>query len=102
MPPGPVTGRFWARKGNLRAILHELNPRGGCTAGLEGQRINTPASTAKIRPGQAILIFFNSRRQSVRKASAVRLSSYLAGSTPNWRYTCRQESRNGRFNVKVR
>ena len=67
-------------------LLHELNPRGGGTAGFEGQRINTPASTAKIRPVQAIWIFFNSRRQSVRKASAVRLSSALAESNPNWRY----------------
>ena len=36
-------------------------------AGFEGKRINTPGAVAQFRSGQAILIFFNSRKQSVRK-----------------------------------
>ena len=38
-----------------------------------------------LGPGQAILIFFNSRRILYRKFWTVRLSLALAGSTPNCR-----------------
>ena len=36
-------------------------------AGFEGKRISTPLAAAQFRSGQAILILFNSRKQSVRK-----------------------------------
>ena len=82
MPPGPVTGRFWARKEGLRAT-QELKPRGEGTAGFEGQRSNTPAPIAKIRSGQAILIFFNSRRTRRRK----NLTACLSLAWPGLNYT---------------
>ena len=36
-------------------------------AGVEGERISTPLAVAYFRSGQAVLIFFNSRRHSLRK-----------------------------------
>ena len=48
-----------------------------------GQEDQDARSGRVVHPGQASLIFFNSRRQSVRKLSTVRLSLDLSGSTPN-------------------
>ena len=39
--------------------------------GAEGERISTPLAVAYFRSGQAVLIFFNSRRQSVRKSRTI-------------------------------
>ena len=38
----------------------------------------------------------------MRKFRTVRLSLALSGCAPNWRYTCRQESRSGARSGKVR
>ena len=53
--------------------------------GSEGETINTPVAVVYCSPGQAVLIFFNSRRQSVRKLSTVRGSFALGESAPNCR-----------------
>ena len=64
----------------------------GRICGVDGSRTNAPVFSCRrprsmrySRPVQAALIFFNSRRQSVRKASTVRLSSLRLGFTPNCR-----------------
>ena len=74
----------------------------GGIAGFEGERIRSPKPVVYFRPGQAVCIFFNSRRQSLRKLSTVTRSFALDGSAPNWRYRCGQGRHSELWSEKVR
>ena len=53
--------------------------------GRDGETTSAPLTGRQSRSGHAVWIFFNSRRQSVRKALTVFLSFAFAGSAPNCR-----------------
>ena len=62
--------------------------RRSCAGGIQGavgETTNTPWPGEQFKAGHAVLIFFNSRRQSFRKLSTVTRSPALAWSTPNCR-----------------
>ena len=50
-----------------------------------GKGSGRPWPSCSSTPARASLIFLNSRRQSLRKSSTVRVLFALAGSTPNCR-----------------
>ena len=57
----------------------------GAMRGGDGETTSAPLTVRQCRSGHAVWIFFSSRRQSVRKASTVRVSPALAGFAPNCR-----------------
>ena len=85
------TGRTAALRRSCAILSYGTSVRGGI-AGVDGSRTNAPVffprpprSMRYFRPGQVVLIFINSRRQSLRNFWTVTLSPALVGSTPNCR-----------------
>ena len=75
-------GRSWTI---LRLLTETLWADRGCNRGLRGKEDQDALGRRIVQSSQAILIFFNSRRESLRKSWTVRLSPALSGSAPNWR-----------------